>query len=77
MTTLTAFIVELLVSTVRLLLTFIDIVLMDPLSAISFLAGQALLLGAVGVLGYLALGALADWLGGVIELPAGGPPQQE
>jgi hypothetical protein len=77
MTTLVAFIVELLTSTVQLVFAFVDIMLIDPLSAISFVVGQVFLLGASAALGYLALGALADLVGDTVSLPSGGPPQQE
>lgn len=78
MLTLTAFIAELLTSLVRLVFAFFDVLLTtDPLSAISLLVGAALIGGSSAVFGYLALGALVDWLGGLIGSPARAPPQQD
>lgn len=77
MTTLTGFVVELLTSLVKLAAAFFDVLLTsDPLSAVSLLVGAALIIGPSAVLGYLALGALVDWLGDLIGSPARAPPQQ-
>jgi hypothetical protein len=61
---------ELIGDLFRLGSTFTNDVLLgvDPLTAVSFLVGQALVIGAVGLLGYLALGALAREFG--IDFPA-------
>lgn len=76
MPTLIAFVVELLTSLVQLAFAFVDILLTGPLAAISLLAGAALIVVSSAVLGYLALGALVDWLGDLIGSPARGPPQR-
>lgn len=77
MPTLTAFVVELLTSLVKLVFAFLDVLLTsDPLSVISLLAGAGLIGGASAVFGYLMLGALVDWLGDLIGSPARAPPQQ-
>lgn len=61
---------ELIGDVFRLGSTFTNDVLLgvDPLTAVSVLVGQALVLGAIGLLGYLALGALAREVG--IDFPA-------
>jgi len=63
------FVLELLTNVIDLLVIFVrDVVLgVDPLTAISWVVGQAMVLAAVGALGYLVLGALAAELG--VDLP--------
>jgi hypothetical protein len=77
MVTPAEFVLELLSNVVELLVIFVDKVVLgvDPLTAISWIAGQVLIVGAVAVLGYLALGALAAEFG--VELPAIGKGQAE
>lgn len=53
---------------------FTDAALSDPLSAILLLSGTVFVLFAVGVLGYLALGAL---LSGLIPSNIGRTPPQQ
>lgn len=69
------FVLELLNNVVELLVIFIERVFLsvDPLTAVLGIAGQVMLVGAVAVLGYLALGALAAELG--VELPTIGKGQ--
>lgn len=69
------FVLELLNNVVELLVIFIERVFLsvDPLTAIVGVVGQVMLVGAVAVLGYLALGALAAELG--VELPTIGKGQ--
>ena len=64
MPTLAEFFARLGTSAVDLGRIFVnDVVLLDPLSAASFLIGALLTFASVAVLGYLALGAVGDLLG--------------
>lgn len=73
MVSLGEFIVQLLMSIVELLVTFItDVLLSSPISAILLIVGGLLIGGASLVVLYLALGALAKLFGGFIGSPAGG-----
>lgn len=73
MPTLGAFVAELLVSALRLVLTMLGILVSDPLSTISLLVGAAIIGGASLVLGALALGAAIDWVADLSASPGGGP----
>lgn len=76
MASLFALIVELIASVFELVVIFVrDVALRDPLSFVSFLVGAALTTGSIAVFGFLAAGALVDWLGDVIGSPRQ-PPQQ-
>lgn len=77
MVTPAEFVLELLSNVVELFFIFVQKVVLavDPLTAISFIVGQLLVVGAVVVLGYLALGALAAELG--VDLPAIGKGQAD
>lgn len=77
MVTPAEFILELLSNVVELLFIFVQEVVLavDPLTAVSFIVGQVLVVGAVAALGYLALGALAAELG--VELPTIGKGQAD
>lgn len=80
MVTVTEFIVMLLTSIVELIQTFLFDVLLanpDPLQLLSFLAGAVFVTLPSIALVYLVLGAIGELFSGVIDLPAGGPPQQE
>lgn len=82
MVTVLDFIARLVGSVFELVVIFVlDVALADPLSFVSFAIGAALTTFSVAVLGYLALGALADAV-----VPGGGsdsdtigraPPQRE
>ncbi|PSQ05722.1 hypothetical protein BRC97_08480 [Halobacteriales archaeon QS_6_71_20] len=68
MVTVIDFLVRLVTSVLDLIVIFVTrVALSDPLTFVSFLVGAALTTASVGVLGYLALGALAR------ELGIGGP----
>lgn len=71
------FVLELLSNVVELLFIFVQKVVLavDPLTAVSFIVGQVLVVGAVAALGYLALGALAAEFG--VELPTIGKGQAD
>jgi len=71
------FILELLSNVVELLVIFVQEVVLgvDPLTAVSWVVGQAIIVAAVAALGYLALGALAAELG--VELPGIGKGQAD
>lgn len=71
------FILELLSNVVELLVIFVQEVVLgvDPLTAISWVVGQAIIVAAVAALGYLALGALAAEVG--VDLPAIGKGQAD
>lgn len=77
MVTPAEFVLELLSNVVELLFIFVQEVVLavDPLTAVSFIVGQVLVVGAVAALGYLALGALAAELG--VELPTIGKGQAD
>lgn len=60
------FIVRLVFDVQRLISIFVSDVILgvgDPLSVVSFLVGQAFIVGAVLVLGYAAVGALLNEIG--------------
>jgi hypothetical protein len=63
MATLQEFLVTVVRSIVELGPKFQPVATQDPLSAISMAVGALFVLGASGVFGYLALGALLDLLG--------------
>lgn len=74
MTTLVAFLSTLVASAVDLVRIFLfDVLLSDPLAAVSWLVGAVLTGGAMLVLGGLALGALAEALG-LLSQPHSWPP---
>jgi hypothetical protein len=78
MATLGELIVTLLVNIGELFSIFIfDILVTDPLSAISMLVGGLFTGAAVAGLGYLAAGALAEAISRRIGPLARAPPQQE
>jgi hypothetical protein len=78
MATLGELIVTLLVNIGELFSIFIfDILVTDPLSAISMLIGGLFTGAAVAGLGYLAAGALAEAISQRIGPLARAPPQQE
>lgn len=78
MVTLGEIIVELLVNIGQLASIFVfDVLLSDPLSAISLLVGGALTGAAVVFLGYLALGALGEAISRKTGQLGRAPPQQE
>jgi hypothetical protein len=65
MVTLLDFVGRLLGSVLELVVIFVTrVALSDPLAFVSFLVGGALTTFAVAALGYLALGALVDAVGG-------------
>ena len=66
MITVVDFVVELVVSVFDLVRIFLLEVLLgvDPLTAVSFLVGGGLTTAALGVFGYLAVGALLNQLTG-------------
>ncbi len=82
MVTLVDFVARLIGSVFELVVIFVtEVALSDPLSFVSFLVGGALTTFAIAALGYLALGALVDAVGG--DLGGGdrtigrAPPRQE
>lgn len=78
MVSLGELIVTLLVNIGELFSIFIfDILVTDPLSAISMLIGGLFTGAAVAGLGYLAVGALAEAISRRIGPLARAPPQQE
>jgi hypothetical protein len=52
-------------------------ILSNPLSIVTILVGGAVITASVGALGYLALGALADGLGGGSSGIGRQPPQRD
>jgi hypothetical protein len=73
MVTVMEFLVQLGVSVIEMFQTFLsDVLFTDPLSFISILVGGAFVFGAMGALGYLALGALARELGLLTPTPGRG-----
>ncbi|WP_372910919.1 hypothetical protein [Salinigranum sp.] len=65
MVTLVDFLARLIGSVFELVVIFITrVALSDPLAFVSFLIGGALTTFAIAALGYLALGALVDAVGG-------------
>jgi hypothetical protein len=70
MVSLLAFLTELLASVVDLVVIFVtDVLLVDPLGAISLLVGGALTTGTLGFVTYLAIGAVLDLFGLTLPTP--------
>ncbi|WP_101294084.1 hypothetical protein [Halegenticoccus soli] len=72
------FLAELVGSSIRLGIIFAtEVVLNDPLSAISFLIGAVLTGFSVLFFGYLVVGAAGEFLGSLMPSPGRTPPPRE
>lgn len=77
MVSLGELIVELLVNTGELISTFVfEVLVSDPLSAVSLLIGGLFTAVPIVVMGYLVLGALGDAISRRVGSLGRAPPQQ-